>query len=724
MKFNPRIKQHDITDCGPACLSSVFAWHGLRVPLSQVRMKASTDKKGTNLLGLCQAAEAYGMECKGLKVDFDFLRSLEVPAIAHILKDNLQHFVVVFGVCENKVYLMDPAVGKMEFRKEMDFRESWTGILLFLEPGKDFETGDYSVSRFQRFLKMLRPHRKELIPALLLAVFQTLLGISFALFLQILIDQALMMGSLTALYLLGLVMGIIIILQMGAGFLRSMLMLNTGLKMDFQLMKNFLQKVMALPQVFFDRMQKGEIISRFGDAVKIRSFISDIALNLFLNLMILICAFTVMLSTEWRLGLGMVAVIPLYAMLLHLVNRKNRSLQRKVMEKAAKLESSLIENIGGIRTIRHFGTESDSLKKIEALLEDVLVTAKGSGRMGIYAQISTSLVNKVFTVLVLCFGGGMVIAGQLSLGELMAFYALIAYFTHPVSELINANQSYQDAMIATDRLFEIQDLQSEQVENSADIPDQIMPIKVEEVYFSYGAGDDILKNISMQLEAGRIYVIAGESGSGKSTLARLLEGIYTVDHGRLLINGLDLSGLNLVELRRRIGTVPQQIELFSGSIKDNIALGYEEPDTAKIEAICSMLEMDDLISGLPFGFDTLIGEFGLQLSGGQSQLLAVARALYRDPDLLILDEATSAVDAITEEKILKVFKKLRNEGKTILLITHRMKNCLTADEIVVMREGRIIEQGSHQDLFITGTAYFDLWRKQSPFVEEFLKMSA
>jgi ATP-binding cassette subfamily B protein len=571
---------------------------------------------------------------------------------------------------------------------------------------------------------MLRPHRSKLIPAFFLAVFQTLLGISTALFLQVLIDQALLMGSIKALYLLGGIMVFIVIVQLCSTYLKSQIMLKTGLEMDRKLMSNYLQKVMTLPQIFFDRMQKGEIISRFGDAVKIRAFISDIAMNLFINTLILIFAFGVMISTEWRLGLGMLAVIPLYALLLFFVNRKNRRLQRKLMEDAAKLESSLIENMNGIRTIKHFATEEITFRKMDGLLEMLLTSARASGKLGILSQVSTSFVNKLLTVLILIAGGSMVIYGQLSLGELMAFYALIAYFSQPVSELIHANQSYQDAMIATDRLFEIQDLENEVKETSTELPACILPIQMDKVSFSYGAGDEILRNISLQLEAGKIYAVAGDSGSGKSTLAKLIEGIYPVDEGQIRINKLDLRNIAPKELRKRIGTVSQDIELFTGSLAENIAFGSDEPNEERILEVCNLMGMQSFLSGLPFGLQTPIGEYGIKLSGGQSQLIALARAIYTDPEFIILDEATSAVDANTEELVLEALKRLRDQGKTILLITHRIKNCLIADHIFIMRQGKIIEEGSHRELFRPGSFYFGLLRKQSPFVDEFFKMSA
>jgi ATP-binding cassette, subfamily C, bacteriocin exporter len=709
-----KVKQRDLTDCGAACLASIAGFYKLNLPVARIRQLASTDKKGTNVLGLLEAANKIGFDAKGVRGEFSSLFKVPKPAIAHVTVNGvLQHYVVVTNTTAKFVEAMDPADGKLHKYAHDEFKKIWTGVLVLLLPNQTFKPGDNRISNAARFWKLVRPHRSVMTQAFFGALVYTLIGLSTSIYVQKIVDHVLVGGNENLLNLMSIVMIVFLCFQVFIGSTKSIFTLRTGQMIDSQLILGYYKHLLKLPQQFFDTMRVGEIISRINDAVKIRTFINDISINLVVNACVVIFAFALMFTYYWKLALIVLMVIPLYAVIYWISNSLNRKTERTLMEKSAELETQLVESLNSIGTIKSFGLEANTNLKTEIRFISLLKSVYSSGVNSVITGSSSELVSRFFTIILLWAGARFVIDNTLTPGELLSFYALIGYFTGPVGGLIGMNKSIQNALIAADRLFEIIDLEHEENENKVKVTSEMIgDIKFQDVNFRYGARTLVFQDLNVLIPKGKVTAIVGESGSGKSTLISILQNLYPVTSGNIHIGDYDLKYLDKDSLRRLISVVPQKIDLFAGNVIENIAVGDFEPDMKKLVGICSTLGMLTFIEKLPHGFNTYIGENGTSLSGGQRQRLAIARALYREPEILIMDEATSSLDSTSETHIRRAIKILRDRAKTIILITHRLDSTQHADKIIVLDGGRVIEEGTHAELLRKNSEYSALWSQQ------------
>ncbi len=715
-KSSVKVKQRDIMDCGAACLMSVSAYYKLHIPVSKIRQFANTDRKGTNVLGMIEAAEKLGFIAKGVKGGYDALLKIPKPAIAHLQlkKEKLLHYVVILKVTEKQIEIMDPATGEIKKQTKEEFLEDWTGILVILVPGETFEIKNERVSNIARLFFLLRPHKMVMLQALIGAVFFSILGLSTSIYIQKLTDFVFVNGNKNLLNLMSIAMLILIVIQMLLGIFQTVFTLKTGQLIDARLILGYYKHLLKLPQRFFDTMQTGEIISRISDAVKIRAFINNTLISLIVNVLIVIFSFVLMFFYSWKMALIVMIIIPLYSILYYITNKLNKKTERKVMEQSAELESHLVESINTVSTIKRFGIEDYFNIKTENRFIKLLETGYKSGLNSVFSSYSSNFFSRVFTIIVLWSGSYFVLSNELTPGELMSFYAILGYFTGPLSSLIGVNKTIQNAFIASDRLFEIMDLDQEQ-ENKIILKKEMLgDISFSNISFRYGSRVDVFQGFNLKIQKGEITAIVGESGSGKSTLIHLLQNIYPITTGKIFINNIDITQVDNYSLRKIVGVVPQNVNLFKGTIAENIAIGDFEPDMNRIMEISMQVGIQKFIDELPQGFFTDIGENGVSLSGGQRQKIAFARVLYREPEIIILDEATSALDSESEDEIMTVVRQLISEGKTVIMIAHRLSTVLNADEIVVMEKGNIIESGTHTKLFESKGKYYDLWQKQMP----------
>ncbi len=717
-----KIKQHDITDCGAACLASVSAFYGLKLSIARIRQIASTDKKGTNVLGVVEAAEQLGFSAKAVKaVDSEGnkltepLEKIPNPAIAHlVVNGQLLHYVVVYKADGKRVTIMDPADGRMHKYSYLEFTEMWTGILILLAPQDEFKQGNEKVSVATRLWHLFRPNFKELAQAIFGAVVYTIIGLATSLYMQKIIDNVIPEGNKNLLNLLGVVMIALLLSAIFINFFQTLIVLRTGQKIDIRLILGYYKHLLRLPQTFFDNMRSGEIISRVNDAVKIRLFINDTMINLFVSVLILVFSFALMFTYYWKLALIIACVIPLYSLIYFVFNYANRKTQRKLMEDTAELEAHLVESLNTVATIKRFGMEDFAGLKTETRFVKLLQTIYKSGKTNLWAGMSSEFVSRLFTIILLWAGTWFVIDSQITPGELLSFYALIGYFTGPVSSLIGMNRAWQDARIAADRLFEIMDLENENTAQKLPFSkEQIGDIVFSDVHFRYGSRANVFNGLNLTFEKGKISAIVGESGSGKSSLLSILQNMYPLQNGQIHIGSVDVRHIAPASLRRLIGIVPQQIDLFDGTFLENIALGDFEPDIPRVFALCEQIGLLPFIQSLPAGLLTQVGEKGAKLSGGQRQRVAIARALYLTPEILALDEATSALDPESEQYIKNVISHLRAEGKTIIIIAHRLATVTQADKIFVLNSGQLVEQGNHHELLNQKGQYAAYWQAQT-----------
>jgi len=713
LKKSSKIQQRDITDCGAACLASIAAHYQLQLPISRIRQYAGTDKRGTNILGLIEAAEKFGFQAKGAKGLIESLSNIPLPAIAHIILQNgLHHFVVIFKVTKTEITFMDPADGQYHKKKISEFEKVWTGVIVLLVPDESFAKGNETTSITIRFWQLVMPHKGIMIQALLGAVVYTILGLSSSIYMQKLIDFVLPDGNIRLLNLLSLGMILILILQVFIGTFKTILGLYTGQQIDARLILGYYKHILKLPQRFFDTMRVGEITSRINDAVKIRMFINDVALSMIVNALIVIFSIALMFLYYWKLAVIMLCIIPIYIFIYLISNVINKRWLRVLMENSAELETQLVESISTAGTIKRFGIEEYTNTKTEFKFFTLLNSIYKSGVKLLYLGTSTDFATRLFTILILWAGAYFVINRELTPGELLSFYALIGYFTGPANSLISANKSIQDALIAADRLFEIIDLEIEcnDVNKVELVPELIDDIHFNKVYFRYGTRAMVFQGLDLVIKKGNSTGIVGESGSGKSTLLSLLQNIYPLKEGNISIGGLNLLHISNKSLRKVVSVVPQQIDLFSGTIIENIAIGEYEPDLKRILELSRMLGINDFIEQLPTGYSSLLGEQGVNLSGGQRQKIAIARALYRNPEILILDEATSNLDQLSESKVQTTLEWFKAQGKTIIIIAHRLSTIKNVDTILVLKEGKLVEEGKHEHLLDTKGVYYQMWQ--------------
>ena len=695
-----KIKQRDITDCGAACLASISSHYKLDLAVARIRQLAGTDKKGTNVLGMVKAAQKLGFEAKGVKGPFESLFKIPKPAVAHlVVKDILHHYVVIYKVTDKYIEVMDPIDGQLHRRTHDEFKAEWSGTLVLLLPSEDFKTGNEKKSVQGRFWSLIKPHKNILVQALFGAVIYTILGLSTSVFVQKLVDFVLVDGNRNLLNLMGIGMVVILAVQLFIGTAKTIFTLKTGQMIDAQLILGYYKHLLRLPQQFFDTMRVGEIISRINDAVKIRTFLNDVSINFLVNIFIVVFSFIMMFTYYWKLALVMLTVIPLYLAIYFITDKINKKAQRTLMEDSAELETQLVESLNSVGTIKRFGLEDYANEKTEVRFVKLLKTGFKSNMNSVFSGTSSELVSRMLTIVLLWVGAGFVMDNTITPGELLSFYTLIGYFTGPVSSLIGMNRTVQDAVIAADRLFEIMDLERENDENQIELtPDKIGDIQFENVSFRYGTRVAVFEDLNLSIPKGKFTAIVGESGSGKSTLMSILQNIYPIQDGNVRIGKYDLKYIKIASLRKLISVVPQQIDLFAGNVIDNIAVGDDEPDMQKIIDIATKLGLMGFIEALPKGFQTYLGENGTSLSGGQRQRIAIARALYRDPEILILDEATSSLDSASEKYVQRMIEILKAEHKTVIVITHRSSTLNNADNIIVLDKGIVIEQGSHKML--------------------------
>ncbi|QOG02997.1 peptidase domain-containing ABC transporter [Flavobacterium sp. MDT1-60] len=710
-----KIKQHDIKDCGAACLASIGNHYKVNLPIARIRQYANTDKRGTNVLGIIEAAEKMGFAAKGVKGGLDSLDKIPLPAIAHIItKEQLHHYVVIYKVQKSKVIVMNPGFGKMESYTFEDFQKIWSSVLILFAPKNDFKTTNEKTSSVKRFWNLIQPHKTVLIQVLIGAIVFTVLGLAMSIYIQKITDYVLVDGNRNLLNLLSISMIAIILLQAYIGAKKNIFVMKTGQLIDAKLILGYYKHLLHLPQRFFDTMQIGEITSRINDAVKIRSFINEAAIDMIVNVFVVIFSFTLMFTYYWKLALIILLVIPFYIAIYFILNKFNKKVERRIMENAAELQTQLVESVTHIRTVKEFGIEDFSNMKTENKFVKLLFTSYKSGLNSVFANTSSQFLSSVFTITLIWIGSGYVIDRAITPGELFSFYALIGYFTSPVASFIGMNKTAQNALIAADRLFEIMDLEREKTENKIELQkENIGDIKFENVSFRYGSRAEVFKNFNATFRKNEITAIVGESGSGKTTLISLLQNLYPIKEGKIHIGDYDTQFIHYKSLRQYIGVIPQQLNLFSGNITDNIALGDSFPNIQRILDLSKQLGITEFVEKLPNGFETQIGENGAMLSGGQKQRIAIARALYKNPEILLMDEATSSLDTSSEKIVKEVIDNFKEGGKTIIVIAHRLSTIANADTILVMKNGTIVESGNHITLLEQKSEYYNLWSKQN-----------
>lgn len=711
------VKQHDITDCGAACLATISKQYGLNLSISKIREIAGTDKQGTNAYGMIKAAEQLGFTAKGVKGDQEaFFSEFPLPAIAHVIVDGtLLHYVVVHKITKKKIIIADPAKGIVNYTPE-EFFKIWTGVLIMLVPTSRFQKGNENQGILSRFFSLMLPQKRLLINIFLSSLMITVFGILASFYFRFIMDD--IVPNSTRKTLIALSVGVIALYIFKAILeaFRNHLMLYLAQKLDIPLILGYYEHVLGLPMNFFGTRKVGEIVSRFTDASKIRDAISSATLTIMIDSLMAIVGGAVLYAQNSTLFVIAVIVVALYGVIVFAFKNPVKKINEKQMEDNAQVTSYLVETLNGIETVKAFHAEDKAQAKTDKLFVKLLKSVFKGGIIMNAQQTLTSAISTIGGTVILWVGVVNVLDGNMTLGSLITFNALLAYFLDPVKNLINLQPTMQTAIVAAERLAEILDLELEKTQNESRTlaPESLnLPIRIENLDFRYGTRKLVLENINMTINAGEKIALVGESGSGKTTLSKLLMNFYPWEKGEIFIGDYNLKDINLEALRNRIAYISQDIFLFSGTIKENLELGNEDATMADIIEACRLSKADEFINNMPLRYETMLEENGANLSGGQKQRLAIARALLKKPDILIMDEATSNLDSITEKAIEKTINSL-SRNITTIIIAHRLSTIMRCDKIFVMEQGKFIEQGTHRELIARKGRYYDLWKDQLP----------
>ncbi len=708
------IKQHDITDCGAACIAIISKQHGLKIPITQIRDVAGTDKKGTNAFGVIKAGKELGFSAKGVKGEPEHLTSdLPLPCIAHVVKDNLLHYVVIHEIKDREIVIADPGEGIVKYKPE-DFYEIWSGVLILMVPGEKFEKRDETTGFFSRFIGLILPHKRLLVEICIASILYTLMGLAGAFYFKYLIDTILADGLVKTLHIISTGIIILTLFKIFMNAFRRHLLLYLSQKIDMSLILTYYQHVLELPMSFFDSRKVGEILSRLSDASKIRAAISGATITVMIDTLMVIVGGIVLYIQSSTLFWVASIVIPFYVIALWSFNKPFRRIHRKEMEQSAELQSYLVESISGMETIKAFNGEDEANLETESrFIKFIKSIFKATWMRNLQSSIQVTLTSISGTV-ILWVGGLQVISGDITLGQLIVFNALLAYYYNPIQNLISLQPQLQEAYVASDRLGEILDLEIEKINKQNTIKKDKLrgKFEVRNLDFRYGTREDVLKNINLIIEPGQKVALVGESGSGKTTLAKLLLKYYLPEKGEILIDDYNIKDISYGSLRNRIGYVPQDVFLFSGTVRENIAFGMNNVSMEEIVDTAKKSKAHEFINKLPLRYETIVGERGSNLSGGQKQRIAIARAILKDPDILILDEATSNLDTATERAIHHTIEYV-SQGITTIIIAHRLSTILSCDKIIVLQDGEISEMGSHEELLTIQGRYYNLWKSQT-----------
>jgi HlyB family type I secretion system ABC transporter len=701
--------QVDEMDCGAACLAMATRHFGRPVSLAHIRKLVHTGTDGTSLAGIVAGADSLGLRARAVKASKSRLHELPLPAVAHVEGN---HWVTVYDADERSVRIADPARGLVrQSRKE--FEDRWSGYAALLAYGEGLERAPVDEAKASWIWQFFRPYRRTLIAAALLALVAAALEMVLPVFTQIIVDDVLVQRDRELLYLLLLGMAGVLVAMTGATLIQRYLLSRAAVTLDGQTLDFLTHRMLALPMSYFNSRRTGDIQRRLAGMRQVRTFLVQDGVEGLTAAATLLAALSLMVIYDWLLALVFLAVVPAYAWLMRFSRKRLRPMFDSLEEAFGRYHSHQIDAIKGIETVKAVGAEQAFRTR---MLDQFTSLARRLFRADFTImsyEAATQMVSFASLVLFLFVGALRVLSGDLTIGELVAFNALVLLANGPILVLLSIWDELQYGQVLLNRLNDIIEQEPEQAGvDTAPVPTLEGRVELKELSFRYSPiSPPILDGISLDIPAGATVAIVGRSGSGKTTLVRCLSGLLEPTSGAILFDGVDMRTLAYRDLRRQIGYVLQESYLFDDTIAANIAFGDPTPDLERVEWSSRVANAHEFIARLPLDYDTRIGESGLLLSGGQQQRIAIARAIYQRPPILVFDEATSALDTESERAVQSNMDEVF-DGRTSFVIAHRLSTIRDADLIVVLERGKVAEQGTHEELMRRQGIYYYLVSQQ------------
>ena len=703
------VLQQDQSDCGVACLLSLIKYYQGSNTLEKLRELSGTNKQGTTLLGLYQASNTLGFNAQGNEADIQALINHKAPLILHVvIEERLQHYLVCYGYENNTFIIGDPAKGIAYYSKE-DLEIIWKSkTCLTLTPNENFKKSEVLKSdKKQRFLSLLKDDYKLLSFSILLGLGIALLGMAMAIFSQKLIDDILPSKDFNKLITGIILVAFLLLVRVLFTALRDYFLIRQTKDFNNRIIDSFYTALLQLPKPFFDTRKIGELVARLNDTQRVQRVINMVVSSVIINVLVTVVSLTFLFYYSWQTGLIACVSLPFYFLLLYSFNKRIISAQKELMQAYAFNESNYITSMQGIATIKNNNRQAIFKRTNQIIYGNYQEKSFNLGKINVRLSVFSGIFSVLFLISILVYISIQVYNQSMQLGELMAILGIAGSLLPSVAGLALIAIPINEAKVAFNRMYEFASVEKEPL--GKEHIKVFESLKIENLSFRFAGRSQLLKDINLDVNKNECIAIVGESGCGKSTLGQVIQKFYPFENGKIILNNKQsLKEINTEDWRNILGVIPQDITVFNGNIIDNILLGKED-NVENIVKFCKDFGFEKFVSELPQGYATILGEEGINLSGGQKQLLALMRALYKKPQLLLLDEFTSAMDRKTEQFVLDLLIKLKQEI-SIIFISHRLHSLKhLADRIYIIENGNSNTSGTHEKLLETDNFYSQFW---------------